>query len=82
MSELVLLHRDLHHGTILLSAQRKSWLAIDSKGLLGEREYEVGAMLRNPMPKLLTQPQPERILSRRLDQLSEELEFDRDRLLG
>ena len=82
MSELVLLHDDLHHGNILLSAERNSWLSIDPKGLLGEREYEVGAMLRNPMPKLLTQPQPERILARRLDQLSEELEFDRDRLLG
>ncbi|MBI2856648.1 MAG: phosphotransferase [Chloroflexi bacterium] len=82
VSEPVLLHGDLHHGNILLSAERESWLAIDPKGLLGEPEYEVGAMLRNPMPGLLAQPRPERILARRLDQLSEELDFDRERLVG
>ena len=45
--ERVLLHGDLHHWNIL-SATRQPWLALDPKGVIGEREYEVGAWLRNP----------------------------------
>lgn len=41
----VLLHGDLHYGNILFSNQR-DWLAIDPKGVIGEREYEI------PLPKL------------------------------
>lgn len=81
MAEPVLLHGDLHHQNIL-AAQRQPWLALDPKGLVGEPAYEVGALLRNPMPQLLTVPQPRRILARRVDQLAEELGFDRARLVG
>lgn len=77
--EQVLLHGDLHHWNIL-AAQREPWLAIDPKGVVGEREYEVGAILRNPAPQLLQQPDPAHILARRLDQLSEMLDFNRERL--
>ncbi len=56
-----------------------SWLAIDPKGVVGEREYEVGALLRNC---LLSSPLPERILARRVSQLAEELGFERERVLG
>jgi len=80
-AEPVLLHGDLHHANIL-TAQRQPWLAVDPKGVVGEAEYEVGALLRNPMPGLLSESQPRRILARRVDQLAEELEFDRTRLLG
>ena len=45
--ERVLLHGDLHHWNIL-SASRQPWLALDPKGVIGEREYDVGALLRNP----------------------------------
>jgi len=79
MVEPVLLHGDLHHENIL-AAEREPWLAIDPKGLVGEPAYEVGAWLRNPMPQLLDMPQPGRILARRIDQLAEELGFDRARL--
>jgi len=79
MREPVLLHGDLHHDNIL-AAERQPWLAIDPKGLVGEPEYEVGALLRNPMPGLLAIPHPERVLARRLDILAESLGFDRDRL--
>jgi streptomycin 6-kinase len=79
MAEPVLLHGDLHHENIL-AAEREPWLAIDPKGLVGEPAYEVGAWLRNPMPQLLDMPQPGRILARRIDQLAEELGFDRARL--
>ena len=80
MVEPMLLHGDLHHGNIL-AAERQPWLAIDPKGVVGEPAYEVGILLRNPMPELLAQPQPEHILARRVDQLSEELGFERVRVL-
>lgn len=44
---LVLLHADLHHGNIL-SAHREPYLAIDPKGVVGARGYEVGPYLLNP----------------------------------
>lgn len=80
-NEQMLLHGDLHHDNIL-AAERQPWLAIDPKGLVGEPEYDVCALLRNPMPWLLNQPQPERIIARRVDQLADELGFDRERLAG
>jgi streptomycin 6-kinase len=79
--EPILLHGDLHHGNIL-SAERERWLALDPKGIVGEAAYEVGALLRNPMPQLLKDLHPGRILARRVDQLAEELGFDRERLLS
>jgi len=81
MGETVVLHGDLHHFNIL-SAQREPWLAIDPKGVLGEREYETGALLRNPIPELLYNTHPHLVLERRVDQLAEELNFDRERIAG
>jgi streptomycin 6-kinase len=81
MGEPVVLHGDLHHHNIL-SAERQPWLAIDPKGVVGEAEYEVGALLRNPMPDIPTWPNLERVLARRMDQLAEELGFDRERIQG
>lgn len=78
-TEPALLHGDLHHENIL-TAQRGPWIALDPKGLVGEPAYEVGALLRNPLPQLLTMPQPGRILARRIDQLAAELGFERARL--
>jgi len=74
----VLLHGDLHHFNIL-SAARRSWVAIDPKGLAGERAYEAGALLRNPDVRLSTDA---RVQQRRLDVLHDELALDRDRMLG
>ena len=62
-----------------MSAAREPWLAIDPKGVIGEPEYEVGAFLRS---HLLSQTQPERLLTRRADQFADELGFDRGRILG
>ena len=81
MAEPMLLHGDLHHDNIL-TATRQPWLALDPKGLGGEPAYEVGALLRNPMPRLLSEPEPGRILARRADQLAQELGFERSRLVG
>jgi streptomycin 6-kinase len=77
----VLLHGDLHHDNIL-AAQRAPWLAIDPKGILGEPAYEVGALLRNPLPQLLELPNPGQAMARRVAQLAEELELDRERVRG
>jgi len=81
MGERMLLHGDLHQDNILAS-ERNGWLAIDPKGLIGEPAYETGALLHNFLPELLEMPDPKRVLARRIDQLSEELGFDRARVRG
>lgn len=80
-SEPVLLHGDLHHYNIL-SAERAAWLAIDPKGIAGEACYEVGALLRNPIPQVGSWPDLRRILARRIDILHDQLGFDRARMIG
>lgn len=76
--EQVLLHGDLHHYNIL-RAQRAPWLALDPKGVAGEREYEAGALLRNPFG-LLGWPDLAGVTARRIGQLAERLGLDRQRL--
>ena len=81
MGEPVVLHGDLHHDNVLQSDTR-GWLAIDPKGVVGECEYETGALLRNPKPELLDLPHPGRILRRRADQLAAALNLDVARVRG
>ena len=80
-SEPALTHGDLHHGNVL-AGPGGTWLAIDPKGLVAEPAYEVGALLRNPMPRLLRWPDPVRVTERRIAQLSEELGIERARVRG
>jgi streptomycin 6-kinase len=77
--EAVLLHADLHHGNVLAAGPGR-WLAVDPQGLIGEPAYEVGALLRNPLPQLFEMRRPVEVLSRRLDTLAAELDLDRARL--
>ncbi len=79
VGELVLLHGDLHHDNIL-SSNRAPYLAIDPKGLIGEREYECGALVRNPICKMRGMSGLSRFLKRRLDQIASETGFDRKRI--
>jgi len=44
----MLLHGDLQHYNVLFDNKR-GWVAIDPKGVVGELEYEIGALLRNPV---------------------------------
>lgn len=81
MEATVVLHGDLHHYNIL-AARRRPWLAIDPKGITGDRAYEVGAWLRNPLPQVGGWPDLEGILSRRVAILAEMLGFERQRLLA
>jgi streptomycin 6-kinase len=77
----MLLHGDLHHANIL-AAERAPWLAIDPKGLVGEAEYEVGALIRNPLPRLRDASDVTATLARRFDILAETLGFDRQRMIA
>jgi streptomycin 6-kinase len=70
----VVLHGDLHHFNIL-RAQRAEWLAIDPKGLSGDRCFDVCMFLRNPWPG----PEDPRVNARRLDIFCAELGLDRER---
>jgi len=80
-AEPVLLHGDLHHDNIL-SAGREAWLAIDPKGVVGEPAYETGALLRNPVGRLLKEPNPVQVIAQRVEILASELDMDRHRLLN
>ncbi|SDJ83294.1 aminoglycoside phosphotransferase family protein [Sediminibacillus albus] len=44
-----LLHGDFHHYNLLRNGE--SWLAIDPKGLIGEREYDLIQFLLNKLPE-------------------------------
>jgi streptomycin 6-kinase len=75
-----LLHGDLHHYNILADVNR-GWVAIDPKGVVGELEYEVGAVLRNPFeqPELfLSRP----VVERRLKQFVTILNLDYERTVA
>jgi streptomycin 6-kinase len=72
----VLLHGDLQH-TNILSAERAPWLAIDPKGVVGDRGYDVGPFLINADP----QRAPSReTLESRMRIFAVELDYDRLRL--
>lgn len=51
------LHGDIHHDNILLHRER-GWLAIDPKGLLGDRHYDLANALCNPFqyPEIVRDP--------------------------
>ena len=73
----MLLHGDLQHYNVLLDS-RRGWVAIDPKGVVGEQEYEIGSILRNPteMPELVATPQ---VIHRRLKMLTNALHLDYER---
>ncbi|HZL95364.1 MAG TPA: aminoglycoside phosphotransferase family protein [Vicinamibacterales bacterium] len=72
-----LLHGDLHHYNVLFD-ERRGWIAIDPKGLVGELEYEIGAALRNPSerPELFASLP---VIERRLGVFADALGIDVDR---
>jgi streptomycin 6-kinase len=73
----MLLHGDLQHYNVLFDNEL-GWVAIDPKGVVGELEYEVGALLRNPveLPELYKDPA---IFNRRLEILTDLLHLDHSR---
>lgn len=78
-TEPYLLHGDFHHDNVL-SATREPYLAIDPHGVVGERAFDTATMLRNPKHFFKNNPDPKKILSRRIAILSEELGIDKERI--
>jgi streptomycin 6-kinase len=76
----MLLHGDLQHYNVLFDTKR-GWVAIDPKGVVGELEYEVGALLRNPVehPELFANAST---VNRRLEILTRLLPLNRTRVLS
>ena len=75
-----LLHGDLHHYNVLFDSQR-GWLAIDPKGVVGELEYEIGAVLRNPVKQAEVFLSAS-IVERRLRQFEARLNLNYERMLS
>lgn len=71
------LHGDLHHDNVLLSASGP--LALDAKGVLGERAYELANAFRNPWRAALVADRGR--IGRLADLWSRRFAVDRGRLL-
>jgi len=74
--EPVVLHADLHHDNVLDGGAR-GWLAIDPKGLIGERAFEYANLFRNPTAELALTPGRMR---RQASIVVEEARLERERL--
>jgi streptomycin 6-kinase len=75
--DLVPLHGDMHHGNVLDFGQR-GWLAIDPKGLLGERAFDYANLFVNPDYTTASAPG---CLARRVALVTEAARLDPARLL-
>jgi streptomycin 6-kinase len=53
--DIVVLHGDLHHGNVLDGGPR-GWLAIDPKGVLGERGFDYANLFRCPDVEIALAP--------------------------
>ncbi|WP_404350598.1 aminoglycoside phosphotransferase family protein [Sutcliffiella horikoshii] len=74
--ERYILHGDLHHYNIL--KEKSSWVAIDPKGLVGEREYDTIQFLLNNLPE----DNIESFLSKRIPVLVDKLKLNERRILA
>jgi streptomycin 6-kinase len=75
--EIVALHGDIHHGNVLDFGER-SWLAIDPKGLVGERGFDYANIFCNPDAVVATEPGR---LMKQVKLVSETAALDPHRLL-
>jgi streptomycin 6-kinase len=75
MNQPYLLHGDLHHYNILKNGD--SWTAIDPKGLIGDREYDVIQYLLNKLPETNVKE----TIEKRINIFVKELDLDKERLL-
>jgi streptomycin 6-kinase len=73
----VILHGDMHHENVLCFGD-KGWLAIDPKGLIGERGYDYANIFQNPDRQIALAPGR---LDARLERVSAEAHLDPERLL-
>src|SRR5262245_62065215 len=75
--EGAVLHGDIHHGNILDFGER-GWLAIDPKGLVGDRGFDYANLFCNPDHATATAPGR---LARRIEVVAEAAGLERKRLL-
>jgi streptomycin 6-kinase len=75
--DVVVLHGDIHHGNVLDFGER-GWLAIDPKGLIGERGFDYANIFCNPDYETATIPGR---FARRVEVIATEAQLDRTRLL-
>lgn len=75
--EVVPLHGDIHHGNVLDFGGR-GWLAIDPKGLIGDRCFDYANLFCNPEHEIATQPAR---FARRVEIVEAWAGLDRARLL-
>jgi len=78
--EASVLHGDIHHDNILDFGER-GWLAIDPKGLFGERGFDYANLFCNPDPTDHTRPVATSRFERRLEIVSDMARLERRRLL-
>jgi streptomycin 6-kinase len=74
--DLVVCHQDFQ-GSNVLRAEREPWLAIDPKPIVGEPAFDVASLLRDRRWDIRAD-----VIRRRLDQLTGDLELDRERMRG
>jgi len=76
----MLLHGDLQHYNVLLDDKR-GWVALDPKGVVGELEFEIGPLLRNPieLPEFVLKTTT---IERRLDLLAAKLNLNYQRTVN
>lgn len=75
--DVAVLHGDIHHGNVLDGGER-GWLAIDPKGLLGERTFDFVNILRNPDARTALAPGR---FERQVEVLAAAASIERRRLL-
>jgi streptomycin 6-kinase len=75
----VLLHGDLHHDNILFS-EKRGWVAIDPKGVVGDPAYEIVPFMLNQLPRNSSESATMELLNERLSLFSDELQISRERL--
>jgi streptomycin 6-kinase len=74
-----LLHGDLHFENVLLD-EKKGWIAIDPKGVIGDPVYETARLLHNPNSMLVKAKNPQEIVEKRIEILSSILKWDKERI--
>lgn len=75
--DVVLLHGDIHHRNVLNGGDR-GWLAIDPKGLVGERGFDFANLFHNPDDAVATAPGR---VARQADVIAEAAGIPRSRVL-
>jgi streptomycin 6-kinase len=76
--DIVVLHGDMHHGNVLRFGSR-GWLAIDPKGLIGERGFDHANIFCNPDDQMATMRGR---LAREVKVVTEAADLESDRLLS